>query len=105
MRISDWSSDVCSSDLFREDLYYRLNLIELTLPPLHERPADIVPLAIAFLEPGKQLTPGALSTLQRYPWPGNVSELKNTIQSACLLIHGANVEARDRKSVVYGKSV
>jgi len=80
---------------FREDLYYRLNLIELWLPPLCERPADIVPLAITFLEPGKQLTPSALSALQRYPWPGNVRELKNTIQRACLLAAAASIEARD----------
>ncbi len=80
---------------FREDLYYRLNLIELVLPPLHERPADIVPLAIHFLEPGKQLAPGALSALQRYPWPGNVRELKNVIQRACLLAAGASIEVRD----------
>jgi DNA-binding NtrC family response regulator len=80
---------------FREDLYYRLNLIELVLPPLHERPADIVPLAIHFLEPGKQLAPSALSALQRYPWPGNVRELKNVIQRACLLAAGAGIEARD----------
>ncbi|MDP1697072.1 MAG: sigma-54 dependent transcriptional regulator [Xanthomonadaceae bacterium] len=80
---------------FREDLYYRLNLIELKLPPLHERPADIVPLAIHFLEAGKQLAPSALNALQRYPWPGNVRELKNVIQRACLLAGATTIEARD----------
>jgi DNA-binding NtrC family response regulator len=83
------------SGKFREDLYYRLNLIELTLPPLCERPADIAPLAIHFLESGKQLTPSALNALQRYPWPGNVRELKNTIQRACLLASGTSIDARD----------
>ncbi|MDZ4378389.1 MAG: sigma-54 dependent transcriptional regulator [Xanthomonadaceae bacterium] len=80
---------------FREVLYYRLNLIELKLPPLHERPADIVPLAIHFLEAGKQLAPSALNALQRYPWPGNVRELKNVIQRACLLAGATTIEARD----------
>ena len=80
---------------FREDLYYRLNLIELTLPPLRERPDDIAPLARHFLKPGKQLSTDALEALQRHPWPGNVRELKNSIQRACLLAAGAQIQARD----------
>src|SRR5687767_5373616 len=64
---------------FREDLYYRLNLIELRLPPLAERPGDILPLAEHFLGGDKQLGEPARMALQRHAWPGNVRELKNTI--------------------------
>jgi DNA-binding NtrC family response regulator len=70
---------------FREDLYYRLNLIELRLPPLAERPADIVPLAEHFLAGEKQLGEAARAALLRHAWPGNVRELKNTMQRAKLL--------------------
>ena len=70
---------------FREDLYYRLNLIELRLPPLADRPGDILPLAEHFLGQGKSLSEAARSALLRHPWPGNVRELKNTMQRASLL--------------------
>src|SRR5205085_2547983 len=70
---------------FREDLYYRLNLIELKLPPLAERPGDILPLAEHFLGGEKQLGEAAREALLRHAWPGNVRELKNTIQRAKLL--------------------
>jgi transcriptional regulator with PAS, ATPase and Fis domain len=70
---------------FREDLYYRLNVIELRLPPLSERPGDILPLAEYFLAGEKQLGEAARAALLRHPWPGNVRELKNTIQRAKLL--------------------
>jgi DNA-binding NtrC family response regulator len=70
---------------FREDLFYRLNVIELEVPPLAERREDILPLAAHFLEPGFVLTPEAAATLSRYPWPGNVRELQNAIRRACLL--------------------
>jgi DNA-binding NtrC family response regulator len=70
---------------FREDLFYRLNVIELRVPPLSERRADILPLARLFLEPGYSLTAEAERALTRYPWPGNVRELQNAIRRACLL--------------------
>jgi DNA-binding NtrC family response regulator len=70
---------------FREDLFYRLNVIELAVPPLGERRTDVLPLARFFLEPGYNLTPEAESALTRYPWPGNVRELQNAIRRACLL--------------------
>ncbi len=73
---------------FREDLYYRLNVIELEVPALAERPEDILPLARHFLEPGFTLAPAAEESLLRYPWPGNVRELQNTIRRACLLCGG-----------------
>ncbi len=70
---------------FREDLYWRLNLIQLHLPPLRERPDDIVPLALSFLGAAHQLDEEAAAALQRHDWPGNVRELKNTMQRVVLL--------------------
>jgi DNA-binding NtrC family response regulator len=70
---------------FREDLYYRLNVIELRVPPLAARPGDVLPLARRFLEPGYQFEPAAERALLAYPWPGNVRELRNVVQRACLL--------------------
>jgi DNA-binding NtrC family response regulator len=70
---------------FREDLLYRLNVIELAVPPLGERRTDVLPLARFFLEPGYVLAPEAERALTGYPWPGNVRELQNAIRRACLL--------------------
>jgi transcriptional regulator with PAS, ATPase and Fis domain len=75
---------------FREDLFFRLNVLAIPVPPLRERPADIAPLAAHFLARlgpvhGKSeaaLDPGALHTLETYVWPGNVRELKNAIEHA-----------------------
>ena len=74
---------------FREDLYYRLNVVELNLPPLRERREDILPLASYFI--GKlarnrtRLSEATVVCLQNYSWPGNVRELRNTIERAVLL--------------------
>ncbi|MBS0381549.1 MAG: sigma-54-dependent Fis family transcriptional regulator [Proteobacteria bacterium] len=70
---------------FREDLFYRLNTIEIALPPLTERPDDILPLAERFLGGDAVLSEDASDALVAYPWPGNVRELKNTIERAKLL--------------------
>ena len=70
---------------FREDLFYRLNTIEIALPPLAERPDDILPLAEHFLDDDAVLSDDARDALLAYPWPGNVRELKNTIDRAKLL--------------------
>jgi len=70
---------------FREDLFYRLNVIELEIPALAERRDDILPLARHFLQPGFMLTAEAERALLRYPWPGNVRELQNVMRRACLL--------------------
>jgi DNA-binding NtrC family response regulator len=70
---------------FREDLYYRLNVIELELPPLSRRREDILPLARHFLASGRELAPDAERALMRHSWPGNVRELQNVIRRACLL--------------------
>ncbi|MGH8241890.1 MAG: sigma-54-dependent transcriptional regulator [Steroidobacteraceae bacterium] len=79
---------------FREDLFYRLNVIELEVPPLAARQEDILPLAQHFLEPGFTLSPDALRALSRYHWPGNVRELRNAIHRACLLSVDNVVTAR-----------
>ena len=80
---------------FREDLYYRLNTIEIVVPPLAERVGDILPLAQHFLEAGKQLTADAKAALKRHPWPGNVRELKNVLARAALLASGPEISAAD----------
>ena len=77
---------------FREDLYYRLNGIELRLPPLARRPRDILPLARHFLPAGKRLGEEAERMLLRHAWPGNVRELRNVVQRAALL-SGEHIEA------------
>ena len=78
--------------LFREDLFYRLNVLELNIPPLRERPEDILPLANHFLgqfAPGKARLSGATSDcLTRYSWPGNVRELRNAMERAALVSRG-----------------
>ena len=70
---------------FREDLYYRLNVIEVRLPPLAERGDDVLPLAEHFLAGRASLTEAARDALRAHAWPGNVRELKNTIERAALL--------------------
>jgi NtrC-family two-component system response regulator AlgB len=78
---------------FREDLYYRLNVIPIDIPSLRERPEDIVSLAermISFFgrgnhRPMQRFSEEALNTLTRYPWPGNVRELRNTVERASIL--------------------
>ena len=80
---------------FREDLYYRLNVIELRLPPLAERPRDILPLAGFFLPAGRVLGDDAAAALRAHAWPGNVRELKNVMQRAALLSTGATITAAD----------
>jgi two-component system response regulator AtoC len=77
---------------FREDLFYRLNVVELNVPPLRERPEDILPLAAHFIAEftkGKARFAAALTEgLARYPWPGNVRELRNAMERAALLSRG-----------------
>jgi DNA-binding NtrC family response regulator len=81
--------DEVKSGRFREDLFYRLNVVELNVPPLRERREDILPLAGRFIE---ELTKGrarfsdtVAACLERYPWPGNVRELRNAMERAVLL--------------------
>jgi two-component system response regulator GlrR len=87
---------------FRQDLFFRLNVITLHLPPLRERRADIVPLALHFLaaagrqwqKPAPTLAPDALNKLLAHRWPGNVRELKNVIDRATLLSNGGVLAAQ-----------
>lgn len=89
---------------FREDLYYRLNVISLTVPPLRERKEDIAPLASYFLkkfcaQTGKKLSfsDSALTHLGQYDWPGNVRELQNIIERTVILSAGPEIESEDLK--------
>jgi len=88
---------------FREDLYYRLEVLPLRIPPLRERPRDVEALAEHFLErqrrrtrrPDLQLSPEARDLLTRYDWPGNVRELRNAIERACVLAEGPRILPED----------
>ena len=88
---------------FREDLYYRLNVITLSLPPLRERGDDVPLLCDYFLsrfaeknrKNVKGFTPGAMDALIRYPWPGNVRELENTMERAVVLLVGEHISERE----------
>jgi DNA-binding NtrC family response regulator len=84
--------EVVANGQFREDLYYRLNVMEIYVPPLRERPEDILPLATLFLTQftdGKaKFSPGVARFLEAYRWPGNVRELRNAIERAVLMSHG-----------------
>jgi transcriptional regulator with GAF, ATPase, and Fis domain len=85
---------------FREDLFYRLSVFDIQIPPLRERPADIVPMSDAFLqEIGKSfgrtpadLTPDAEQALLKYHWPGNVRELRNVLERAAILCEGSHID-------------
>ena len=78
---------------FREDLFYRLNVLPVTIPPLRERPEDIAPLAIHVVEsmcrelgqPVREVANDALAAMEQYPWPGNARELKNVLERVLLL--------------------
>jgi len=92
-----------SQGKFREDLYYRLNVINIVIPPLRERPEDIAGLTEYFLEkysqkiskPIKGVTPEARALLGGYAWPGNVRELENVVERAVILCGSEMIEADD----------
>jgi two-component system nitrogen regulation response regulator GlnG len=88
--------------LFREDLYYRLNVVPIRLPPLRERVDDIGDLVQHFLrsgqregEPVKTIAPDAIRLMQNYSWPGNVRELENLIERAVILAEGETLSSSD----------
>jgi two-component system response regulator AtoC len=93
--------DAVARGAFREDLYYRLNVVPLYIPPLRERKEDIVPLALYLLqnfniELRKRFTgftPAAAELLQQYPWPGNIRELKNVIERTMILAPEGDIDA------------
>ena len=80
---------------FREDLYYRLNVIELRLAPLAQRREDIAPLAEHFLQRRASLSDAAREALLAYAWPGNVRELKNTMERCAILCAGRTIGPAD----------
>jgi transcriptional regulator with GAF, ATPase, and Fis domain len=92
-------SEMIEKGTFREDLYYRLKVIELTMPPLRERAEDIAALAAAFLRkyaPGeRRISREALVVLEEYPWPGNVRELENVIHRSVVLAKGEVIGEED----------
>jgi transcriptional regulator with PAS, ATPase and Fis domain len=95
---------------FRQDLYYRVNVINIELPPLRSRPADVVLLAHSFLEQvredsRRQVTGFAdetLAVMERYSWPGNVRELQNVVERAVLLGKGPVISLADLPTEVRG---
>ena len=95
--------DEVKAGRFREDLYYRLNVVKLVVPPLRERGDDVVMLARYFLRqygeelksPGRGMTKGAVEALKRYRWPGNVRELENRIKKALVLSDHSMLSAED----------
>jgi DNA-binding NtrC family response regulator len=94
--------DMVKEGGFREDLFYRLNVVPIKLPPLRERQDDIARLAAHFLERFKQsnavevmgFSPEAIQCLERYKWPGNVRELKNIVERLAILCDAQRVEPR-----------
>ncbi|HEY5540124.1 MAG TPA: sigma-54 dependent transcriptional regulator [Coriobacteriia bacterium] len=84
---------------FREDLFYRLNVVPVSLPPLRQRAGDIPLLVAHFLEKynagNKRINPQAMEALIKYPWPGNIRELENTIERIVILSHGDEIGVAD----------
>jgi DNA-binding NtrC family response regulator len=95
---------------FREDLYYRLNVVAVTLPPLRRRKGDIPALVSHFLEKSnaaygkgvKGLAPGTLQALLSHDWPGNIRELENAVERAVVLAQGEELTADDLPPVLRG---
>ena len=98
---------------FREDLFYRLNVVQIRVPPLRERKEDIPLLASAFLKeisqrdgkPFRPLSPEAMDRLAQYDWPGNVRELKGAIDSGVTLATGPQITVRDLPATVRGETL
>ena len=92
---------------FREDLYYRLNVLRIVMPPLRERGRDVVLLAQHFVRafgkefrrPAQTLSRDAEKALLAYPWPGNIRELRNVIERAVLLSENGTLEPEDFDSL------
>ena len=99
---------------FREDLYYRLSVFPVWVPPLRQRKLDIPKLARSVIdelnqtyEHKKSLTAGAEATLLRYSWPGNVRELRNVMERAFIMSDGEQIQAEDlsrRRSRPHGRT-
>ena len=99
---------LCRNNQFREDLYYRINVVPIKLPPLRERKEDITPLAEHFLVkatskglPRKTLSPEALVALQKHDWPGNIRELENLLYRLCALTQDPVISGDDIHAQLY----
>ncbi len=98
---------------FRQDLYYRINVMRIDAPPLQEHPEDISQIATYFLrhysemyqKPMADIEPGAMALLRDYAWPGNVRELENVIQRAIILAHGESICIEDLPRNIQGEAV
>jgi len=96
---NDDLEDLVKKGRFREDLYYRINVVPIIVPPLRDRDGDVPLLADHFLriycaaskKPLKRMQPDVLETLEDYPWPGNVRELENLIQRLVVMVTGPNI--------------
>ena len=99
---NDKLKNAISQGRFREDLYYRINVVQLYIPPLRERKEDIVPLALEILQQlNRELkknftgfTPAAADLLEQYPWPGNIRELRNVTERTMILTTQGEIDAR-----------
>jgi len=98
---NDDLEDLVKKGQFREDLYYRINVVPIVVPPLRERDGDVALLVDHFLrnycaaakKPLKAVHPEGLELLEEYPWPGNVRELENTVQRLVVLVNGPTITA------------
>ena len=94
--------EMIEKGLFREDLYYRLKVINLEIPPLREHPEDIPGLAGHFIQTNnpkmglniQNMAPAALELLKKYPWPGNIRELRNVIERAMIFCDDATIDVQ-----------
>jgi DNA-binding NtrC family response regulator len=101
-------SQLVADGRFRQDLYYRVNVVTIRLPPLRERPGDVPLLAEAFLRkfradanrPAVTFTPAAVAALRSYPWPGNVRELENAVERAFVLCRRPAIDVDDLPDTV-----
>jgi transcriptional regulator with PAS, ATPase and Fis domain len=99
---NDDLEDLVRKGRFREDLYYRINVVPILVPPLRDRDGDVALLVDHFLrnycaaakKPLKTVQPEVLEILEEYPWPGNVRELENLIQRLVVMVSGANITAQ-----------
>jgi transcriptional regulator with PAS, ATPase and Fis domain len=104
--------DLIARGRFRDDLYFRLNVITIRVPPLRERREDIPELARSFLDricldnglPEHRLTDAAIRVFQRYAWPGNVRELKNVLESTAITRPGTEIAASDLPDALLGSA-
>ena len=100
--------DLSSTDRFREDLFYKISVVPVKIPPLRQRREDIRPLVEHFLrelaersdQPAKAIDAYALEFLEKYAWPGNISELRNAVERACALCEGDRIRPSDLPSKV-----